>query len=207
MGRETLTEDDPQSIGSYWLTARLGDGGQGVVYEAYDAAGTRCAVKVLRTQSASRSSVQQRFAKEVAAAERVASFCTAKVLDADPQAEPPYMVSEFVGGPDLGAAVSASGPMEGDALLRLVTGVATALTAIHGASVVHRDLKPANVLLGPDGPRVIDFGIARTQDMSLTATGEMMGTPAYMAPEVLRGERADDRADVFAWGAITLFAA
>lgn len=207
MSRELLTPDDPQRVGSYWLASRLGAGGQGVVYEAYDSAGTRCAVKVLRTDGASDAFAKDRFRKEVAAAQRVDSFCTARVLAADPEAEPPYIVSEFIDGRDLQTVVRERGPLGGDDLVRLATGIATALTAIHAASVVHRDLKPGNVLLGPDGPRVIDFGIARTQEMSLTETGRMMGTPSYMAPEVLRGSRADVKSDVFAWGAVVLFAA
>nr|WP_246258989.1 serine/threonine-protein kinase [Streptomyces typhae] len=189
------------------MASRLGAGGQGVVYEAYDSAGARCAVKVLRIDSAAEAFARDRFRKEVAAAQRVDSFCTARVLAADLEADPPYIASEFIDGRDLQTVVQQRGPLIGDALGRLATGIATALTAIHAASVVHRDLKPANVLLGPDGPRVIDFGIARTQEMSLTATGGMMGTPGYMAPEVLRGSRADVRSDVFAWGAVVLFAA
>ncbi|WP_164715925.1 serine/threonine-protein kinase [Streptomyces sp. WAC 06738] len=202
-----MTSDDPQRVGPYWLASRLGAGGQGVVYEAYDGAGARCVVKVLRTGSAADGFARSRFRKEAAAAQRVDSFCTARVLDADAEADPPYLVSELINGRDLETAVRDDGPVGGDALVRLATGIATALTAIHAASVVHRDLKPANVLLGPDGPRVIDFGIARTQDMSLTETGKLMGTPGYMAPEVLRGSRADGKSDVFAWGAVVLFAA
>ncbi|MFE6774984.1 protein kinase [Streptomyces sp. NPDC057702] len=207
MNRKLLTSDDPQRVGPYWLASRLGAGGQGVVYEAYDRAGARCVVKILRTGSAADDFARSRFRKEAAAARRVDSFCTARVLDADAEADPPYLVSELINGHDLEAVVRDDGPVGGDALIRLATGIATALTAIHAASVVHRDLKPANVLLGPDGPRVIDFGIARTQDMSLTETGKLMGTPSYMAPEVLRGGRADGKSDVFAWGAVVLFAA
>ncbi|RCG27650.1 hypothetical protein DTL70_04805 [Streptomyces diacarni] len=207
VSRELLAPDAPQRIGPYWLASLLGAGGQGVVYEAYDSAGGRCVVKVLRAEGAAQDFARDRFRKEVEAAQQVASFCTARVLAADPQGDPPYIVSEFINGPDLQAAVRRDGPLGGDELVRLATGIATALAAIHAASVVHRDLKPANVLLGPDGPRVIDFGIARTQEMSLTETGKVMGTPGYMAPEVLRGGRADERSDVFAWGAVVLFAA
>lgn len=204
---ELLTSEDPQRIAGYWLAARLGAGGQGTVYEAYDGAGQRVAVKVLRPELVSRPEIASRFAKEVLAAQRVESFCTARVIEAGSEGERPYIVSEFVPGRYLRKAVRDSGPLTGDALVRLATGVATALAAIHRAGVVHRDLKPDNILLGPDGPRVIDFGIARTEDMSLTATGHLMGTPGYMGPEVLTGHRASDAADVFAWGAVVLFAA
>lgn len=204
---ELLTSEDPERIAGYWLAARLGAGGQGTVYEAYDEAGQRVAVKVLRPELVARPDIAGRFTKEVLAAQRVESFCTARVLESGTDGERPYIVSEFVPGRDLRKAVRDSGPLTGDALVRLATGAATALAAIHRAGVVHRDLKPDNILLGPDGPRVIDFGIARTEDMSLTATGHLMGTPGYMAPEVLTGRRADGAADVFAWGAVMLFAA
>ncbi|MEU1634722.1 serine/threonine-protein kinase [Nonomuraea sp. NPDC005701] len=183
------------------MAGRLGEGGQGVVYEAYDAEGRRVAVKVLR------GSLGDRVDREIRAAQQVASFCTAKLLHADTEAEPAYLVSEYVEGPSLRQAVREGGAFEGDRLRRLAIAVATALTAIHEAGVIHRDLKPDNVLLSPDGPRVIDFGIARTADMSLTSTASVSGTPTYMAPEVFAGERADAAADVFAWGAVMLFAA
>ncbi|MFD8952134.1 WD40 repeat domain-containing serine/threonine protein kinase [Streptomyces xanthophaeus] len=204
---ELLTTEDPERIAGYWLASRLGAGGQGTVYEAYDEAGQRVAVKVLRPELVARPDIASRFAKEVLAAQRVESFCTARVLESGLDGERPYIVSEFVPGRDLRKAVRDTGPLTGDALVRLATGAATALAAIHRAGVVHRDLKPDNILLGPDGPRVIDFGIARTDDMSRTATGHLMGTPGYMAPEVLTGQRADAAADVFAWGAVMLFAA
>ncbi|MEU0572101.1 WD40 repeat domain-containing serine/threonine-protein kinase [Nonomuraea sp. NPDC005983] len=201
-----LTPSDPHRLGRYWLAGRLGAGGQGVVYEAYGPAGERVAVKVPRFDDAQS---RARLAKEAAAAERVASFCTAKVLEArvgvaEPYAEP-YIVSEFVPGPNLRQVITEGGPYEGDTLRRLAIGVATALTAIHQAGIVHRDLKPDNIILGPDGPRVIDFGVAR--EVGPTTTGPVMGTPNYMAPEVFTGRGATGAADLWAWALVVLFAA
>ncbi|MFE3451996.1 protein kinase [Nonomuraea sp. NPDC059194] len=197
----TLVEGDPRRIGAYWLAGRLGAGGQGVVYEAYDQAGRRVAIKMLHGVDVGL------LQREATAAQRVSSFCTAAVIEADLAGPRPYLVSEYVEGPSLGAAVREGRVFTAGDLHRLATGVATALTAIHDAGVIHRDMKPDNVLLGPDGPRVIDFGLARTLEMSLTATGLISGTPTYMAPEVFTGERAGAPADVFAWGGIMLFAA
>ncbi|MFD1933562.1 MULTISPECIES: WD40 repeat domain-containing serine/threonine protein kinase [Nonomuraea] len=190
--------EDPERIGDYWLAGRLGEGGQGVVYEAYDSQGRRVAVKVLHTADAAR------LAKEATAAQRVASFCTARVLHVETEGPRPHIVSEYVEGPSMRKVGRL---FAGDDLHRLATAVATALTAIHEAGVIHRDLKPDNVLLSPGGPRVIDFGIARTADMSLTRSGEVAGTPSYMAPEIFTGQRATPAVDVFAWGAVVLFAA
>ncbi|MGN9843919.1 protein kinase domain-containing protein [Nonomuraea sp. H19] len=198
---DVLIDGDPQRLGDYWLAGRLGAGGQGVVYEAYAESGQRVAIKVLHGDQAAQ------LAREAAAAQRVASFCTATVIETQLEGPRPYIVSEYVEGPSLRKAVTGGRRFTGGDLHRLATAVATALTAIHDAGVIHRDMKPDNVLLGPDGPRVIDFGIARTAEMSLTATGLVTGTPTYMAPEVFSGHRAGMPADVFAWGGIMLYAA
>jgi WD40 repeat protein len=207
MRRKHLLPGDPPKVGNYWVAGRLGSGGQGIVYEAYDDSGIRVAVKVLRPEVAGDPDSRGRLLKEAQAVQRVASFCTAKLLRAEVDAEQPYLVSEFVAGPSLRARALQDGPLTGDDVRRLAIAMATALAAIHQAGVVHRDIKPDNVILGPDGPRVIDFGIARTADMTLTATGGLTGTPSYMAPEVLNGGPAGPAADVFAWGATLYFAA
>ncbi|GAA4227182.1 serine/threonine protein kinase [Streptosporangium album] len=195
----------PASLGPYRVIERLGRGGMGTVYLAEDPAGTRVAVKVINTELAGDPIFAERFRDEVTAAQRVRRFCTAPVLDADLTGDPLYVVTEFVPGPTLAEAA----PLTGSNLEALAVGVATALTAIHGAGVVHRDLKPANVLLSPLGPRVIDFGIARALDtlFERTATGRIVGTPDYMAPEALRGEPVTQAFDVFSWGCVVAFAA
>ncbi|MEW9530368.1 protein kinase [Microbispora sp. NPDC049125] len=207
MESEASGSEGPLRLGRYWLATRLGSGGQGVVYEAYDEAANRVAVKVLHAYLAGDQSLRRRFAKEVQAAERVPPFCTARVVGHDLDSDRPYIVSEFVPGPSLRRAVREGRPLGAEALHRLAVGIATALTAIHGAGVVHRDLKPENVLLGPDGPRVIDFGIARAAGVTTGTTEGLMGTPAYMAPELFSGGQAEPAADVFAWAAVVLFAA
>ncbi|WP_171064344.1 protein kinase domain-containing protein [Actinomadura soli] len=198
----------PERIGPYRVVDRLGEGGMGTVYAGLDESGRKVAIKVIRREFAADRQYRARFEAEVAAAQRVRPFCTAPVLDADPAADPPYLVTEFVNGPSLDAAVAKDGALRGADLEAVAVGIATALTAIHDAGVVHRDLKPANVVLSTFGPRVIDFGIARSLDGTrLTATGGIVGTPAFMAPEQLDGRGATPASDVFAWGATVAFAA
>ncbi|MFI0450471.1 protein kinase [Actinomadura sp. 6N118] len=205
---ETSHLDLPSRIGPYRVMSRLGEGGMGVVYLGVDESDHKVAIKVIRREYAANPQYRARFESEVSAAQRVRPFCTAPVLDADPKADPPYLVTEYVSGSSLAAAVDRQGPLRGADLEALAVGMASALTAIHDAGVVHRDLKPANVLLSPYGPRVIDFGIARADDMTrLTATGGLVGTPAFMAPEQLNGTPASAASDVFAWGATVAYAA
>ncbi|WP_225993944.1 serine/threonine-protein kinase [Actinomadura rudentiformis] len=203
---EEMRSDDPVSLGPYRLSGRLGEGGQGVVYLAEAPGGRQVAVKLLRGHLGANSEARARFMREAETARRVARFCTASVLDADVAGDQPYIVSEYVDGLSLRRVVAAEGARDGGELERLAVGTATALVAIHQAGVVHRDFKPHNVLLGPDGPRVIDFGIARASDgTSITASGPL-GTPSYMAPEQVTGERAGPAADVFAWAGTMVFA-
>ncbi|MCO6010307.1 serine/threonine protein kinase [Actinoallomurus purpureus] len=204
-----LRPGDPAGLGDYRLVGRIGRGGMGTVYLAESARGERVAVKVINPDLAEDEMFRDRFRREVESARRVRRFCTAPVLDARLDGEPLFVVTEFVDGPDLDAFVRDSGPMRGSSLEHLAVGVTTALTAIHAAGVVHRDLKPANVLLSSVGPRVIDFGIARALDTvsGATRTGQFIGTPAYMAPELVAGETASPASDVFAWGCVVAYAA
>ncbi|MEW9552758.1 serine/threonine-protein kinase [Nonomuraea sp. NPDC050783] len=199
-----LAPDDPESLGGYVLAGRLGEGGQGVVYLARPAGGGEpVAIKLL---SAGDRETRARLARELDALESVASFCTARVLDASVDGPRPYVVSEYVAGPSLAERVRERGPLRGGELERLAVGTATALAAIHAAGIVHRDFKPANVLLGPDGPRVVDFGIARAEGAA-TLTSGIIGTPAYLAPEQIGGTPATAASDVFAWAATMVYAA
>ncbi|MFG1826831.1 serine/threonine-protein kinase [Microbispora bryophytorum] len=199
-----LDPDDPRVLGEFTLRGRLGEGGQGVVFLGLSPRGEPVAVKVLK--SGLDSSVRERLVRELDAMRGVAPFCTARVLTAVVDGRMPYVVSEFIDGPSLQQRVDAGGPLRGGELERLAVGTATALAAVHAAGIVHRDFKPANVLLGPDGPRVVDFGIAR-HGASDTITAGPVGTPAYLAPEQIAGDPATPACDVFAWGATIVFAA
>jgi predicted Ser/Thr protein kinase len=202
-----LLPGDPRWLGAYELVGRIGQGGQGTVFLGRKPGGDPVAIKLLHAEWTREPTARARFAREVAAAERVAPFCTARILDARLEGDEPFVVSEYIDGPSLHDVVTADGPLTGPALDRLAVGTATALSAIHQAGVIHRDFKPGNVLMGPDGPRVIDFGIARSVDATTTVTGQLFGTPGYMAPEVVRGQPAGAPGDVFAWAATITFAA
>jgi predicted Ser/Thr protein kinase len=205
---EPLLAHDPTSVGPYVLVSRLGAGGMGTVYYARDPAGRPVAVKVIRPDRARDQEFRRRFRREVEAARAVASFCAAEVLDADPDAPAPYLVTEFIEGVRLDQAVERQGPLGPSTLTGLAVGVATALTAIHHAGLVHRDLKPSNVILSLTGPRVIDFGIAQVLEGSVAKpTGWRMGSAGWMAPEQLGGQPIGPAADVFTWGILVAYAA
>ncbi|MEV0660597.1 serine/threonine-protein kinase [Actinomadura luteofluorescens] len=205
---ETLRPGDPAELGPYRLVGRLGRGGMGTVYLGEDRAGRRVAVKMINRELAGEVTFRERFRREVTAAGQVRRFCTAPVMDAELDTDPLYVVTEYIDGPSLEKAVQDKGPLPGSDLEGLAVGVATALAAIHGAGIVHRDLKPANVLLSSTGPRVIDFGIARALDAAdgPTRTGQFVGTPNYLPPELLRGEPVSPASDVFSWGCVVAYA-
>ncbi|ONH52054.1 serine/threonine protein kinase [Frankia sp. CcI49] len=203
---EPLLPHEPTVIGPYVLMSRLGVGGMGAVYYARDQQGRPVAVKVIRSDRARDQEFRRRFRWEVEAARSVASFCTAEVLDADPDAFAPYLVTEFIDGPRLDNAVADGGPLDSSTLTGLAVGVATALTAIHHAGLVHRDLKPSNVILSLTGPRVIDFGIARARDGAGKPTAWGFGSAGWMAPEQINGQPIGAAADVFAWGILVAYA-
>ncbi|WP_345629519.1 serine/threonine-protein kinase [Rugosimonospora acidiphila] len=197
---------DPTTISSYRLLGVLGSGGMGRVYLAQSATGRRLAIKVIRHELADNPVFRRRFAREVAAVRAVSPLFTAAVVDADPDAESPWLATTYIDGPSLEQWVAEHGPLAPEAVLTLAAGLAEALGSIHGAGLVHRDLKPGNVLLDDAGPHIIDFGIAQTPD-STRLTTSLVGTPAYMAPERLRGAEAAAPADVFSLGATLAFAA
>ncbi|MGI8331040.1 bifunctional serine/threonine-protein kinase/ABC transporter substrate-binding protein [Actinomadura scrupuli] len=204
---DPLLPGDPERLGDYELIERLGAGGQGVVFLGRGPDGEQVAVKLLHAQLSRDEGARARFVREASVAERVAGFCTAQVLDTDVAGDRPYIVSEYVPGPSLLAQVQQEGPRSGSDLHRLAIGTATALAAIHQAGIVHRDFKPPNVLMSREGPRVIDFGIARALDAGATMSSQVVGTPAYMAPEQVAGGMISPKTDVFAWGATILYAA
>ena len=206
---EVLQPGDPGSVGGYRLLGRLGAGGMGQVFLAVSPGGRKVAVKLIHSVHARDPQFRERFAREIEAAQRVGGFHTAPVVDADPHADPPWMVTAYIEGPSLQEAVGRDGPLPPGAVRALGAGLAEGLAAIHGRGLVHRDLKPGNVIMAADGPRIIDFGIARTLDATtgITATGALVGTYAYMSPEQFRGEVAGPPSDVFSLGGVLGFAA
>ncbi|MGW3343999.1 protein kinase domain-containing protein [Nonomuraea rubra] len=202
-----LRAGDPATVGEYRLAGRLGEGGQGIVYLATNPTGGKVALKLLRADLAGDAEASERFVREVALARRVAPFCTAQVVETGLFGGRPYIVSEYIDGPTLTDVVREQGPRSGTSLHRLAIGTVTALVAIHQAGIVHRDFKPSNVVLASDGPRVIDFGIAKALDLTSTLTGAVIGTPSYMAPEQLTESGPGPKSDLFAWACTLLFAA
>ncbi|GLI01476.1 hypothetical protein Pa4123_67520 [Phytohabitans aurantiacus] len=206
-----LLPGDPRRLGPYQLVGRLGEGGMGTVFLGRDVAaagGAPVAIKVIRAEYARDETYRARFRREAEAARRVARFCTAQVLDVVLDGDVAYLVTEFIEGPTLAAWIAQDGPLRGSMLDSLATGVVAALNGIHAAGIVHRDLKAGNVLLSRLGPKVIDFGIARTTDHAVARTdsGPLIGTPAYMAPEQFDG-KITAASDIFAWGCVITYAA
>ncbi|MFE9682564.1 PQQ-binding-like beta-propeller repeat protein [Streptomyces sp. NPDC006285] len=201
--------EHPDYAGQYRLESCLGAGGMGVVHLATSASGLRLAIKVVHAQYAADPEFRARFRQEVSAARRVSGAFTAPVVDADPDAALPWMATLFIPGPTLAEQVKRNGAMDSGEVRRLGAGLAEALRDIHRVGVVHRDLKPSNVLLAPDGPKVIDFGISRPVDSDLrTETGKLIGSPPFMAPEQFQRPReVGPAADVFAMGAVLAHAA
>ncbi|MFL1378800.1 MULTISPECIES: WD40 repeat domain-containing serine/threonine protein kinase [unclassified Nocardiopsis] len=204
---DTLHPTDPPEIGGYRLTARLGAGGMGQVYLARTASGRKLVVKVIRPEFAEEDGFRARFAREAEAARRVGGFHTAQVVDADPGAVSPWIATAYIPGPTLEKKVREGGPIAPPALHVLAVGLAEGLKAIHACDLVHRDLKPANIILAEDGPRIIDFGIARPLDAdSMTTRGAVFGTLPYMSPEQTDGGRVGPASDVFSLGTVLAYA-
>jgi predicted Ser/Thr protein kinase len=197
-----------ERLGPYRLREQLGEGGMGVVYLAEDADDRQVAIKVLRQGVPAEATARRRLAREVDTMRRVRSPFVAEVVDADVEGSPPYIVTQYVAGQTLEDVVAADGPLTGAALAAVARGLAAALMAIHAAGIVHRDLKPGNVMLVDGEPVVIDFGIAQAPDSTrLTLTGMFMGTPGYLAPEVIEGKPSGSAADVHSWAATMAYAA
>jgi serine/threonine protein kinase len=205
---DLLKPGDPGRVGSYRLIGRLGEGGMGRVYLGLSPGGRQVAVKVIHPSHASDKQFRERFAREIEAARRVGGFHTASVVDADPGADPPWMVTAYIQGRSLQDTVREGGPLPADQICTLGAGLAEGLAAIHACGLVHRDLKPSNVILAEDGPRIIDFGIARAAGASaMTTAGVVVGTYSYMSPEQVEGHVAGPESDVFALGCTLAYAA
>nr|WP_206642256.1 serine/threonine-protein kinase [Nonomuraea polychroma] len=208
-GAAPLRPTDLREIGPYRLLGRLGEGGMGTVFLARAPTGRFVALKVVKAEFANQEGFAARFHGEVENARRVASFCTAQVLDNGNTGDGrPYMVTEYIAGTPLSDQIAKYGALDPGPLHGVALGVAAALAAIHVAGLVHRDLKPANVILSLSGPRVIDFGIARALDREtgFTLSGELLGSPGWWAPEQVRGEMVSPAADIFAWGCLVAYA-
>ncbi len=204
---ETVTPE-PDRLGPYRLVSRLGEGGMGVVHLGLDAHGRAVAIKVLRPHVAYDPEARWRLEREVDTLARIRSSRVAAVVDSDIAGDRPYLVTRYVAGPSLDDVVTDEGPLRADELVRLGRGLVEALEAIHAVGVVHRDLKPGNVLLEDGEPVVIDFGIAHiADDVRLTSSGLVMGTPGYLSPEVIGGSPVTQATDWWGWAATLAFAA
>ncbi|WP_455713320.1 serine/threonine-protein kinase [Streptomyces tubercidicus] len=210
-GLRPLRAQDPVRIGDYRLLGRLGEGGMGRVFLARSDRGRTVAVKLVRAELAGQEEFRTRFRREVRAAQRVGGEWTAPVLDADTEAETPWVATGYIAGPSLQRVVGSGSPLPERSVRILAAGLARALGAIHAAGIIHRDLKPSNVLLTIDGPRVIDFGIARALEgvtsSGVTRTGASIGSPGFMSPEQVHGDQLTPACDVFCLGSVLAYAA
>ena len=205
---DQLRPGDPGQVGPFRLLGRLGEGGMGRVFQGASPGGRKVAVKIVHPHYASDPEFRRRFAREVAAARQVGGFHTAAVVDADPDADPPWMATAYIPGPSLADAIAQRGPLDEAGVRELGAALAEGLAAIHACGIIHRDLKPGNVILADDGPRIIDFGIARGADATgLTASHAIIGSLRYMSPEQLNGQELTPQSDVFALGTILAYTA
>ncbi|MFI6580187.1 PQQ-binding-like beta-propeller repeat protein [Embleya sp. NPDC050493] len=207
---EALRDGDPTRLGPYRLRGRLGEGGMGEVFLGTSPSGVRVAVKTVRPEFATDHGFRDRFRREIDLARRVDSAWTAPIAEADPDAQPPWLATEYLTGLSLSEAITRYGPLPEGALRVLGAQLAEALMAIHRAGLIHRDLKPSNVVLGRDRLRVIDFGISRAVDdggQGLTGTGRVVGSPAFMSPEQAAGRALGPASDVFSLGSVLVYAA
>jgi serine/threonine protein kinase len=205
---DKLQDGDPGQIGPFKLVGRLGEGGMGRVYLGASPGGRRVAIKVVHPHYASDPEFRRRFAREVAAARQVGGFHTALVVDAGPDADLPWMATAYIPGPSLAEAIAQGGPLDETGVRKLGAALAEGLAAIHDCGLIHRDLKPSNVILADDGPRIIDFGIAKGEDFtSLTGSNAVIGTLRYMSPEQLQGQAQTQQSDIFALGSLLAYAA
>jgi serine/threonine protein kinase len=205
---EPLESDDPRHVGPFTLIGRLGGGGMGMVFLGKLPSGRLAAIKLVHAHLAHERAFRERFRREVDNAKAVGGFFTAPIVDADPNAKIPWLATAYIDGPTLDDAVEDNGALSAEMAGTVLIGLAEALTAIHHAGVIHRDLKPSNIILAADGPRVIDFGIARAlDDYRITSHGAVMGSPLYMSPEQAGGEaELTPASDVFALGSVLVFA-
>ncbi|MFD0773180.1 serine/threonine-protein kinase, partial [Streptomonospora algeriensis] len=204
-----LLPDDPERIGPYTVVGRVGAGGMGTVFAALHRQHDQyVAVKVVLEELAADPEFRTRFAREVDLVQRVRSPCVPAFRGADTESTTAWLATEYVPGPTLREYLRANGALSGGKLLALAAGLVEALHAVHGQGIVHRDLKPGNVILGPSGPKLLDFGIARAvEETALTRTGGVVGTAGWMSPEQYRGGRLTEQSDIFSWGALVAFAA